>query len=133
MISGKPVWLATSFTVRPACDRSFAVPPVERISTLRAASSRASSTTPALSETEMSARRMGTSMDNYPLWPASNSSRVANEKHVRPASWRDVASLRAMSGRQAELAQLLAQRPAIDAENAGRTALVAFDVIEHRL
>src|SRR5215468_4372194 len=37
------------------------------------------------------------------------------------------------SGRQAELTQLLAQRPAVDTENAGGAALVALDVIEHRL
>src|SRR5262249_31751134 len=55
-ISGKPVCVATSITRTPSFSRSCAVPPVERISTPRAARPRANSTIPALSETLMSAR-----------------------------------------------------------------------------
>jgi hypothetical protein len=44
-----------------------------------------------------------------------------------------VARLAKLSGRQPELAQLLAQRAAIDAEDARGAALIAFHVIEHRL
>src|SRR5207253_9502498 len=50
---------ATSRTATPLAASSCAVPPVERISMLRPASSRASSTRPVLSETERSARRTG--------------------------------------------------------------------------
>src|SRR6185436_1887268 len=139
MISGKPVWLATSFTAMPACARSFAVPPVERISTLRFASSRASATTPSLSETEMSARRRGTSMGQHPCKQMKNMrSRLSPGHRViyREALNRRAAErapCRQPSVRQGELAQLLAQRPAVDPENAGRAALVAFHVVEHRL
>src|SRR6185503_12175742 len=57
MISGKPVSEATSVTARPAPEIARAVPPVEINSKSSAASSRASSTMPVLSETESSARR----------------------------------------------------------------------------
>ena len=62
MISGKPVWLATSRTGRPASLSRRAVPPVERISMSRAARARASSSSPLLSETDSSARRTGSDM-----------------------------------------------------------------------
>src|SRR6476620_2456091 len=58
-ISGKPVCAATSVTSRPASARSRAVPPVESSFTPSAASSRASSTTPVLSDTEISACMAG--------------------------------------------------------------------------
>src|SRR6185295_18336144 len=58
-ISGKPVCAATSVTSRRASARSRAVPPVESSFTPRPASSRASSTTPVLSETEISACMAG--------------------------------------------------------------------------
>src|ERR1700712_4467411 len=54
-ISGKPVCAATSVTARPASASSRAVPPVESRVKPSAASSRASSTTPVLSDTEISA------------------------------------------------------------------------------
>src|SRR5262249_2691830 len=56
-ISGKPVWSLTWRTGTPASARSFAVPPVERISTPSAGRPRANSTTPRLSLTLTSARR----------------------------------------------------------------------------
>ena len=62
MISGKPVTSETSRTGRPASRNAFAVPPVDSSSTLRAASARASSTRPVLSETDSSARRMVTGL-----------------------------------------------------------------------
>src|SRR5918992_996018 len=55
-ISAKPVYAETSLTASPSFCRSRAVPPVERISTPSAASARANSTTPDLSETLTSAR-----------------------------------------------------------------------------
>ena len=59
IISGKPVTSATSRTVRPAARSALAVPPVESSSTPRAASARAKSSSPVLSETEISARLRG--------------------------------------------------------------------------
>src|SRR5262249_1229204 len=56
-ISSWPVKSATSATSRPASRSASAVPPVERISTPSAARALAKSTTPVLSETEISARR----------------------------------------------------------------------------
>src|SRR5688572_5572533 len=105
MISGKPVWLETSLTAIPAPASSFAVPPVERISTWRSASARAKSTSPVLSETERSARR----------------TRISTRAPCGSAV------------RQAELAQFLAQRAAVDAENVCGAALVAVRVVEHSL
>src|SRR4029079_12924626 len=98
MISGKPVYVDTSMTGMPASVSARAVPPVLRISTLRATSARANSTSPVLSETYSRARRIVTSIN---------------------------------SGREAELAHLLAQGAAVDAENRGGTALVAGRIIEH--
>src|SRR5574337_1246962 len=56
-ISGNPVTSATSRTFTPDSRRSLAVPPVERISTPRAASPRQNSTAPVLSWTLTRARR----------------------------------------------------------------------------
>src|SRR6478609_1696145 len=56
-ISSWPVNSATSVTSSPASRSAAAVPPVERISTPRAARPLAKSPTPVLSETETSARR----------------------------------------------------------------------------
>src|SRR3977135_1706913 len=58
-ISGKPVWSATSVTTRPFSARSFAVPPVDRILILNRARPRANSARPLLSDTLISAVRMG--------------------------------------------------------------------------
>src|SRR6185295_3052895 len=55
-ISGKPVCADTSVTRTPSFSSSLAVPPVDRICTPRPASALASSTTPDLSETLISAR-----------------------------------------------------------------------------
>src|SRR5689334_22877 len=59
-ISGKPECSDTSLTTTPASRSALADPPVERISTPWAASACANGTKPDLSETEISARRMGT-------------------------------------------------------------------------
>src|SRR3954468_20018390 len=104
-ISGKPVCSATSVTSRPAVASSFAVPPVESRRTPRAASSRASSTTPVLSETEINAC-------------------IA----VLPGG-RD----RARSLDQLVLEELAAQRVAVDAEPFGGPALVAAGLLHHHL
>ena len=55
-ISAKPVWAETSVTLTRSFSSSLAVPPVEMICTPAAASARASSTMPDLSETLSSAR-----------------------------------------------------------------------------
>jgi hypothetical protein len=60
MISGKPVKLSIVRTSRPADSSSAAVPPVETSSTPSADRPRAKSTTPRLSETDSSARRICT-------------------------------------------------------------------------
>src|SRR5262249_3870910 len=101
---------------------SFAVPPVDRISMLRFASARASSSRPVLSDTDRSARRTG---NNICLLLST----VARSFNVRNEELRPDGSLRA-SG-QAQLLQLLAQGPAIDSENPGSAALVAFRVVQH--
>src|SRR5262245_57540819 len=59
IISGKPVSSETSRTARPASASALRVPPVETSSTFRAASARAKSTSPDLSETESRARATG--------------------------------------------------------------------------
>ena len=61
MISGKPVWAETSVTATPAWRSARAEPPVDRISTPRAARPAPSSASPRLSETEINARRIGVS------------------------------------------------------------------------
>jgi len=58
IISGKPVSSATSRTAMPACASAVRVPPVETISMPRAASARASSISPVLSDTEIRAREI---------------------------------------------------------------------------
>src|SRR5450755_1973642 len=107
-ISGKPVCAATSVTARPAPARSFAVPPVESKAMPSAASSRASSTTPVLSETDISAC-MGL-LGGAPR--------------------------RALSLDQLVLDELAAQGVAVDAQPFGGAALVAagllHDHLEHR-
>src|SRR5947208_12401153 len=62
-ISGAPDHLAIGVTSTPASARCLAVPPVERISTPRCRSARASSTMPRLSETERMARSIGIEND----------------------------------------------------------------------
>src|SRR5215831_4458363 len=57
-ISGAPVKSPTSRTGTPAAASERAVPPVDRISSPAADSPRASSTTPVLSDTEISAREI---------------------------------------------------------------------------
>src|SRR5439155_16438384 len=61
MISGKPVNWSIVRTCSPASTSSWAVPPVEMISTPSSARPRAKSTMPRLSETESSALRTRTS------------------------------------------------------------------------
>jgi len=56
MISGDSVYSETSMTGTPPSRSALAVPPVERISTPASESPFANSTTPDLSETEISAR-----------------------------------------------------------------------------
>ena len=58
MISGKPVCSETSTTGTPAARIALAEPPVDRISTPFSARNRASASSPVLSDTEISARRM---------------------------------------------------------------------------
>src|SRR5688572_8848040 len=101
MISGKPVTAETSVTARPALPIARAVPPVEISSKPSAASSRASSTMPVLSDAESNARR--------------------------------AFGLAISSGGQSVFAQLLAQGPAIDAEDRRRAALVAVRVVHDGL
>src|SRR6185312_2785099 len=103
MISGKPVYEDTSRTGSPCSASSFAVPPVESISTRRFASPRARSRSPVLSETESSARRT-------PIHGESATKHSARET-VQP--------------------KLLAERAAIDPENVRRTDLIALGVGEH--
>src|ERR1700722_12917235 len=114
IISGKPVYSATSITVSAASRSSRAVPPVERISTPRAASARASSATPLLSDTEISARRTGCSMKR-------RSPRLVQ------------GGVAVGSAGDAVQPQLLAQGAAVDAENISGPHLVAFGVVEHCL
>src|SRR5215469_12441690 len=104
MISGKPVYEDTWRTGSPCSARSFAVPPVESISTLRLARPRARSRSPVLSETESRARRTpihGESVTNH-------------------------------SAREAVQPKLLAERAPIDAQNTRGADLVALGVGEHR-
>jgi hypothetical protein len=58
MISGKPVKSSIARTPSPASASAAAVPPVETSSTPSSARPRAKSTTPRLSETDSSARRI---------------------------------------------------------------------------
>src|SRR6516164_5162864 len=80
----------------------------------RAVSARASSSTPVLSETESSARRTGSVIELIP------------RKARSPG-----APGKCSGAAEAELLQLLAQRAAVDAENAGGAALVTFGVVEY--
>src|SRR6185369_11389870 len=104
-ISGKPVCAATSVTARPASPSSLAVPPVDNSRMPSAASARASSTTPALSETEISAC-------------IAILSRACG---------------RTRSLDQLVLEELAAQRVAVDAEPFGCAALVAAGLLHHDL
>src|SRR5580700_3858079 len=74
---------------------------------LRCTSARASSTSPVLSETESSARRMGTEAGFTPT------------------------GLKASRAGKSELLQLLAQCAAVDPQDHGGAALVAFRIVEH--
>src|SRR5262245_52678739 len=102
MISGKPVCAETCVTWTPFFSSRLAVPPVERIATPRRCNACANSTRPSLLETLSSARR--TAMD---------------------------INCRSLSICQTVGLQFLTQRAAIDAENIGRAALVAFRIVEH--
>src|SRR5947209_6323496 len=104
-ISGKPVCVATSVTASPASASSLAVPPVESRSMPSALSSRASSTTPVLSETEISAC-------------------IASSRGCRGE---------APSLDQLVLDELAPQGVAVDAEPFGGTALVAAGFLHHDL
>src|ERR1043166_350421 len=63
-ISGAPDHWAIDVTGMPASERCFAVPPVERISTLCAARTFARSMVPVLSETERMARSIRRCIEN---------------------------------------------------------------------
>src|SRR5690606_23203875 len=91
---------------------SFQVPPVERISTPRALSSRAKSTTPVLSETLISARRTG-----------------------RRVVWSVIAIPSGLIKglQQAVLLELLAQGATVETENLRGPGLVAPDIIHDAL
>src|SRR5690242_12171321 len=102
-ISAKPVCAATSVTATPASASSFAVPPVERRRTPSVASARASSTTPVLSETEISAC-------------------IATLRRARAPSLDELV-----------LEELPPQRVAVDAEPFGGAALVAAGLLHHDL
>src|SRR5579871_3201141 len=104
MISGKPVYADTSVTGRPERRSSSAVPPVDSSVMPRATSACASSTTPVLSETLMSARRIG-------VRPAAPPGRSFDEVIVL---------------------ELAPERAAIDAEDLGGTALVALGIAHDR-
>src|SRR5262245_8596767 len=64
-ISGKPVTCATSVTGSPASASSLAVPPVDTSATPRWCSARAKSTTPVLSDTEINARVIDRSLQEF--------------------------------------------------------------------
>src|SRR5262245_1843401 len=98
MISGNPVYSATSVTGIPLSRSARAVPPVDSSSKRCALRRRVSSTSAVLSETDNSAR---------------------------------LTLCMRRSAQQAVLAQLAAQRPAIEAQHAGGPTLIAVRVIEH--
>src|SRR3954466_9372458 len=81
MISGKPVRSVIERISRPPSESARAVPPVETSSTPSSARPRAKSTTPRLSETEISARRTLTS----PGAVGSVAVRSAIEGNIDPA------------------------------------------------
>src|SRR5262245_26683194 len=89
IISGNPVTWDTSSTLTPEERRRLAVPPVERISTSSDARPRANSTTPVLSETEISARR--TFIGASSLLPGTARGAAAPALHVRVDERLDVA------------------------------------------
>src|SRR5690349_2614041 len=97
-------------TGRPASRSAFAVPPVLNSSTLRAASARAKSTRPVLSETDRRARRIVTSMESLFYWPEES----------RPE----------ILARKTELAKFLAQSAPVDAEDGRGAALVARGIVQ---
>src|SRR6185312_15972433 len=107
MISGKPVSSLTSRTGTPTSRSALALPPVERISMPSACRARPISARSVLSETLSSARRAVMMPDPV--------------MEVRDSLWSD----------DAEFAQLLAQRGAMDAQHAGRATLVAVAPREH--
>src|SRR5437016_1551131 len=111
MISGNPVYSATSRTAIPALRKACAVPPVDNNSTPRAAKARANSPRPCLSETDSSARVIVMDLGRG-LLTAGGRRALFGESHG---------------------AQFLAQRGAGDAEDPRRLALVALRVVQHGL
>ena len=87
MISGKPVKSSIARTSRPAPWSSRAVPPVETSSTPSSARPRAKSTTPVLSETDTSARRMRTA----PGGTSGSCARCVGDSAMRASIARGVA------------------------------------------
>src|SRR5262249_36855294 len=93
-------------------------------STPRAASERASSTTPVLSETESRARRTA--------WRAgAESGAVIANPGKRGADYSGTGGAKPPRSGELVLAQLLAQGAAVDAERGGGAALVAVAVLHH--
>src|SRR6185503_1362437 len=104
-ISGNPVCAETSVTRMPSLSSSFAVPPVDGICSPRPARARAKSTTPALSETLISAR-------------------ATFIVRVSPLT---------LSRLDPQLLDFFSQGVAVDAEHRGGGALVALGLAEYRL
>src|SRR5690606_16051014 len=109
-ISGDPVCAATSVTARPDSASSRAVPPVDSKRTPRAASARANSTMPVLSDTESRA---------VSIFMERAAERKKNGRERGGRSGLDVVGL-----------QLLAQRIARDAEHFRRPRLVAAGTLQ---
>src|SRR5690606_33373209 len=137
IISGNPVTSLTSRTCRPASRIALAVPPVDNSSTPRLASARASSTSPVLSETESSARRIFTGGREAACMGTPEGG-LGGRRSIAATPGRSVEAALAPQGRvragrsgQAVLAQLLAQRGAVDAEHLRGAALVAVAVGQH--
>src|SRR4249919_4183177 len=126
IISGNCVSSLTSRTARPASRSAFAVPPVETSSTPCAASARARSVRPVLSETDNRARRTG------------RRSAVMLRRHQRcgAGNYTGRNAIPGRAGRRrasahAVIAELLAQRCTVDAEHGRGAALVAFAIGQH--
>ena len=97
-ISSWPVKTETSVTSRPASRIALAVPPVESSSTPSSVRPRAKSTTPVLSETEMSARRTRTGSPEGADPPS-----VASTSITRSLTRPTLNDARSDSGRSIEL------------------------------
>src|SRR4029453_601847 len=114
IISGKPVYSATSRARIPAAASAWNVLPVERISAPASASATATALRPLLSETLMSARRIG----RLASCPSPPPPRSAVKKSVLEHS----VGL-----------QLFSQRSSVQSEHVRGARLVARDVRHHAL